>query len=89
MAQQSPQGQQFNGRKVAILVADLFEQAELAEPKKALEAGGMQADVVSDHGPQVRGMRHHQQGDTFKVDVSLADANPQEYDALVLPGGVV
>jgi protease I len=75
--------------KIAILVDDLFEQAELAEPKKALEAAGATVHIVSPKGPTVTGMKHHDKGDGFQVDVPLDQAKPQDYDGLVLPGGVV
>lgn len=80
---------QLAGRKVAILVDDLFEQAELAEPKRALEGAGAVVHIVSDKGPEVTGMQHDKKGDRFKVDVALADADPDDYDGLVLPGGVI
>jgi protease I len=80
---------QLNEMKIAILVDDLFEQAELAEPKKALEAAGATVHIVSPKGPQVTGMKHHDKGDSFDVDVPLAQARPDDYDGLVLPGGVV
>jgi protease I len=83
------QDRQLAGLKVAILVDDLFEQAELAEPKKALEAAGARTEIVSRHGPTVRGMQHEKPGDTFKVDRDLAQADPADYDALVLPGGTL
>lgn len=85
MTQQS----QLHGLKVAILVDDLFEQAELQEPLRALQAAGATAHVVSPKGPTVSGMRHDKPGDAFKVDVPLASARPQDYDGLVLPGGVI
>jgi protease I len=81
--------QQLNDKKIAILVDDLFEQPELAEPKKALEAAGATVHIVSPKGPTVTGMQHHDKGDTFDVDVPLDKARPQDYDGLVLPGGVV
>jgi len=80
---------QLNDMKIAILVDDLFEQAELAEPKKALEAAGATVDIVSPKGPTVTGMKHNDKGDSFQVDVPLDQARPQDYDGLVLPGGVV
>jgi protease I len=79
----------LSGLTVAILVADLFEQAELVEPKKALEDAGAKALIVSSAGPQVHGMRHEKMGDAFDVDVPLAEADPDDYDALVLPGGTL
>ena len=83
------QQRELDGLKVAILVDDLFEQPELAEPKKALEAAGATVHIVAPKGPTVTGMKHHDKGDTFGVDVLLDQARPQDYDGLVLPGGVV
>jgi len=80
---------QLNDIRIAILVDDLFEQPELEEPRKALEAAGATVDIVSPKGPTVTGMKHHDKGDAFDVDVPLAHANPDDYDGLVLPGGVV
>ena len=81
--------QELKDKNIAILVDDLFEQAELAEPKKALEAAGATVHIVSPKGPKVTGMKHHDKGDSFAVDVPLDKANPDDYDGLVLPGGVV
>jgi len=80
---------QLTDMNIAILVDDLFEQAELAEPKKALEAAGATVHIVSPKGPQVTGMKHNDPGDKFDVDVPLDKANSDDYDGLVLPGGVV
>jgi protease I len=80
---------QLQDMKVAILVDDLFEQAELEEPKKALEAAGVTVHIVAPKGPTVTGMRHHDKGDSFPVSVSLDQARVENYDGLVLPGGVV
>jgi protease I len=79
----------LNDKKIAILVDDLFEQPELAEPKKALQAAGATVHIVSPKGPKVTGMKHHDKGDSFDVDVPLDKARPEDYDGLVLPGGVV
>ena len=80
---------QLHAKKIAILVDDLFEEAELAEPMHALEAAGATVHIVSPRVPTVTGMRHHDKGDTFDVDVPLDQARPEDYDGLVLPGGVV
>ena len=84
-----PQDTDLRGCRVAVLVDDLFEQAELEEPLNALRAAGAVAHVVSPKGPQVTGMHHDRKGDSFRVDVPLDQARPEDYDALVLPGGVV
>lgn len=80
---------QLKDMKVAIVVDDLFEQAELAEPRNALEAAGVTVHIVAPKGPTVTGMQHHDKGDSFPVSVSLDQARPEDYDGLVLPGGVV
>ncbi len=79
----------LNGKKVAILVTNGFEQEELTEPKKALEAEGARADIVAPSGNQVKGWKHTEWGDTFPVDMPLAQAKADNYDALLLPGGVM
>lgn len=79
----------LNGKKVAILVENGFEQIELTEPKKALEQAGATTHIVSPQREQVQGWNHFDKGDLFRVDVPLDQANPDEYDALLLPGGVV
>ena len=80
---------QLSGKKVAILVTDGFEQIELTEPKKALEEAGASTHIVSPAGPKVKGWNHTEWGDEFEVDKELGSARPQEYDALLLPGGVM
>jgi protease I len=81
--------QELNGKKVAILVADGFEQVELTEPKRALEQAGAQTQIVSPAQDQVKGWQHTDWGDQFPVDVPLKRANPDDYAALLLPGGVM
>src|SRR5690349_11530711 len=78
----------LEGCKVAILVAEGFEQVEMTEPKKALERAGAQADIVSPAPGKVQAWKHFDKGDLFPVDVSLERADPADYDALLLPGGV-
>ncbi len=79
----------LNGKKVAILVTNGFEQIELEDPKKALEAAGAQTQIVSPDPGTVFGWQHTNWGDKFAVDVPLARASVQDYDALLLPGGVM
>lgn len=83
------QTHRLGGKKVAILVAHGFEQVELTDPKKALEQAGATARVVSPEKGEVKGWKHTQWGDVFPVDVPLADARPEDFDALLLPGGVL
>lgn len=81
------QDKQLDGLTVAILVSDLFEEVELTEPRRALEAAGAKTAIVSHQGPVVRGMHHEQLGSRFNVDMPLDRARAEDYDALVLPGG--
>ncbi len=74
--------------KIAILSSDRFELAELESPMKALRAAGAQVFVVAPHHGEIVGMNHHDIGHNVKVDRSLADTRPDEFDALMLPGGV-
>jgi protease I len=79
----------LQGKKVAILVADGFEQVELTEPRKALDQAGAKTAIVSPAEGKVKGWNHTEWGDQLPVDVPLQQANPQDYDALLLPGGVM
>lgn len=74
--------------KVAILASDRFELAELEQPLKALRQAGATVSVVSPHGGEIQGMNHHDLGNKVKVDRALSDTRPDEFDALMLPGGV-
>ncbi|GAB3549973.1 protease PfpI [Noviherbaspirillum agri] len=78
-----------NGMNIAILVTDGFEQVEMTEPKKALEAQGALTTIVSDKFDKVRGMHHDQPGDEFTVDLLLREADAKAFDAVLLPGGKV
>jgi protease I len=80
--------QELNQKRIAILVTDGFEQVEMTEPKKAFEAAGAQTHVISPKPDRVQGWNHFDKGDFFTVDIPLDQANPSDYDALVLPGGV-
>ncbi len=78
----------LEGLKVAILIAEGFEQVELTAPKKALEDAGAQTVIVSPAEGQVQGWNHFEKGDRFPVELSLYEASSQDFDALLLPGGV-
>ncbi len=79
----------LKGIKVAILVDNGFEQSELLEPRKALDQAGAQTRVVSPQSGRVKGWNHKEWGQEIPVDVQLDQASPQEFDALLLPGGVM
>ena len=79
---------ELEGKKVAILVADGFEQSEMVEPRKALDQAGAETVLVSPNDDKVRGWTEGDWGKTFKVDLPLGDAKPDEFDGLLLPGGV-
>jgi protease I len=78
----------LNGKRVAILVAEGFEQSEMVQPRKALEAAGAETLIVSPANDEVQGWNHFDKGDFFNVDIELEDADADEFDALLLPGGV-
>ncbi|PYS76968.1 MAG: protease [Acidobacteria bacterium] len=78
----------LDGKRVAILVAEGFEQVELTRPRQALDDAGAQTQIVSPAKGEVEGWNHYDKGDKFKVDVPLAEADPSDFDALLLPGGV-
>jgi protease I len=79
----------LEGVKVAILVTDGFEQVELIEPRQALDEAGAETQVVSPKDERVRGWNFTEWGDEVAVDVPLDRARPQDFDALLLPGGVM
>jgi protease I len=79
----------LKGKKIAILATDGFEQVELAEPRKALEEAGAATVLIAPKPGEIRGWKTKQWGDSVTVDKTLENANPNDYDALVLPGGVM
>jgi protease I len=80
---------QLNGLRVAFVVTDGFEQVELTEPRKALDAAGAETEIVSPKEGQVRAWKFTDWGDSLPVDRPLSQTRPEDYDALVLPGGVI
>jgi protease I len=78
----------LEGKRVAFLAADGVEQVELSEPWKAVEKEGGQPELISIEDGEIQGFEHLEQGDTFKVDKTVAEADPDDYDGLVQPGGV-
>lgn len=78
----------LKGKKVAILVADMFEQVELADPRDALEEAGAATEIVSIEEGEAQGFDHYDRAQSFPVDRTVEEARPDDYDALLLPGGV-
>lgn len=79
----------LHGFNVAILVTDGFEQAELTEPCEALETSGVMTRVVSDKHGKVQGFQRESRADSFDVDLSFDEADPDSFDAVLLPGGAL
>lgn len=79
----------LQGLKVAILATDMFEQDELVEPREALDKAGAQTLVVAPHGGEIQGAKHHDKAQMVQVDVTLHEASPDDFDALLLPGGAL
>ena len=79
---------ELKGKKVAFLAADMFEEVELTEPWKALEQAGAELELVSLEDGEVQGFNHYDKAGSFKVDKSVEEASANDYDGLVLPGGV-
>jgi len=79
----------LDGKRVAILATDGVEQVELTEPRKALDEAGAQTQVVSPKDGAIKGWQHDHWGDQIPVDVPLAQAHADDFDALLLPGGVM
>ena len=79
---------ELSGKRFAIVATDGFEQSELIEPRNALRQAGATADVVGPEAGRIQGMQHHEKGDQVAVDRAIEEVKPEEYDGLVLPGGV-
>jgi deglycase len=81
--------EKLSGKKVAILAADGFEEAELMKPRAALEEAGAITTVVSIKSDKIQGMKHADKGETIAVDQTLDRAKPEDFDALLIPGGLM
>jgi protease I len=82
-------GNELNGMRIAFLATDGVEQVELTEPWRAVEQAGGEPELISLESGEIQGFDHHDKGETFPVDRTVADADPGDYDGLVLPGGVI
>ena len=83
------QKNRLDGMRVAIILSDDFEQAEMTEPRKALEQVGATTVLISPKPGQVTGMNHDVKADSFPVDMTLDQAQPSDFDAVMLPGGAL
>jgi len=81
--------QKLRGRRIAALAADGFEKVELVIPMKALKAAGAKVDVISLRHGNIRGVNLHEPASRVHVDKTIAEANPDDYDGLLLPGGFI
>ncbi|MEO5718121.1 MAG: type 1 glutamine amidotransferase domain-containing protein [Chthoniobacterales bacterium] len=81
--------EKLKGKKVAILVADGFEQVEMTKPREALHEAGAETKIVSIKSGKVFGMNHEEKGDEFDVDLTLDKAQADDFDALLMPGGLL
>jgi protease I len=80
--------QELKGKRIAFLATDGVEQVELVEPLQAVRGAGADVDLVALEGGELQAFNHLDHGDSFPVDRTVADARAEEYDGLVLPGGV-
>jgi protease I len=80
---------ELQGKHVAFLFTEGVEQVELTEPLKAIREAGAEADLVSLETGEIQMFQHHDKGDTIEATKAVADADASDYDALVLPGGVI
>lgn len=78
----------LDGMTVAILCENMFEQVEMTEPRKALDDAGAKTVLISPQQGKIQGVNHDEKGEKFPVDMQLDDARPDNFDALLLPGGV-
>lgn len=80
---------ELNGKRIAVLATDGFEEIELTEPMKALKNAGAEVKVVSPKSGEIQGYKHHDKGSRIPVDQSLDQTSADQFDGLVLPGGVI
>jgi protease I len=79
----------LSGKKVAVVATDYFEEVELTEPVKALKEAGAAVEIIAPKPGEIKALRHVEPGQAIKVDKTLDEADPADYDALLLPGGAV
>lgn len=79
----------LNGKKIAVISTDYFEESELVEPLTQLRGMGASVEVIAPHDGAIQALRHVEMGQKVPVDKTLEEADPTDYDAVVIPGGVV
>jgi protease I len=79
----------LSGKKVAIVATDYFEESELTEPLKALKDAGATVEIIAPKSGEIKGVQHVDPGQTIKVDKTLDEADPNDYDGAVFPGGAI
>jgi protease I len=82
-------GGKLSGKKVAVVAMDYFEEAELTEPVKTLQEAGAEVHIIAPKAGEIQGLKHVDKGKSVKVDKTLDEADADDYDALVLPGGAI
>jgi len=80
---------ELQGKRIAIIVTDGFEQIELTSPRETLDKAGAKCVLIAPKDGQVQGFKHHDKADKFKVELTLEKAKASDFDALMLPGGVI
>jgi len=79
----------LSGKKVAIVATDYFEESELIEPMEALKKAGATVEIIAPKGGEIKGLQHVDPGQTVKVDKTLDEAEPDDYDGAIFPGGAL
>ena len=79
----------LDGKKVAILITDGFEQVEMTKPREALKQEGAETKIVSVKSGKVQGVNHDEKGDQFDIDLTLDETKAEDFDALLIPGGLM
>jgi len=79
---------ELQGKRIAFIAADGVEQVELTKPWKAVKDAGAEVELISIKDGEIQGVNHMDKGDTFRVDKHVSQADPTDYDGLVIPGGV-
>ena len=79
----------LSGKTIAIVATDYFEEAELISPRDALQAAGATVEIIAPHDGKIKGLQHVEPGQSVTVDKTLDEADPNDYDGLVIPGGAI